>query len=213
MSLFIIITLVTEVPTLVLFLLTLSSHNTITIMLVSRQEPLTSTVIHNRSPIIILKPLSPAVIIVIVASGIVIVVMAMAVGVGVGPTAGAFRLGALAGAELITRAVVREVPLLSALEAAIGVAVDALADELGGAAVVGGDGGGEGAAVEHLPVHLRGRIVRVVARHELDEGHAAAEARVAVLEDGDARDAAEGGEERVEVGVREGVVDVRNVQR
>lgn len=211
MSLFIIITLVTEVPTLVLFLLTLSSHNTITIMLVSRQEPLTSTVIHNRSPIIILKPLSPAVIIVIVASDIVVVVMAMAVGVG--PTAGAFRLGALAGAELITRAVVREVPLLSALEAAIGVAVDALADELGGAAVVGGDGGGEGAAVEHLPVHLRGRIVRVVARHELDEGHAAAEARVAVLEDGDARDAAEGGEERVEVGVREGVVDVRNVQR
>lgn len=211
MSLFIIITLVTEVPTLVLFLLTLSSHNTVTIMLVSRQEPLTSTVIHNRSPIIILKPLSPAVIIVIVASDIVVVVMAMAVGVG--PTAGAFRLGALAGAELITRAVVREVPLLSALEAAIGVAVDALADELGGAAVVGGDGGGEGAAVEHLPVHLRGRIVRVVARHELDEGHAAAEARVAVLEDGDARDAAEGGEERVEVGVREGVVDVRNVQR
>lgn len=211
MSLFIIITLVTEVPTLVLFLLTLSSHNTITIMLVSRQEPLTSTVIHNRSPIIILKPLSPAVIIVIVASDIVVVVMAMAVGVG--PTAGAFRLGALAGAELITRAVVREVPLLSALEAAIGVAVDALADELGGAAVVGGDGGGEGAAIEHLPVHLRGRIVRVVARHELDEGHAAAEARVAVLEDGDARDAAEGGEERVEVGVREGVVDVRNVQR
>lgn len=211
MSLFIIITLVTEVPTLVLFLLTLSSHNTVTIMLVSRQEPLTSTVIHNRSPIIILKPLSPAVIIVIVASDIVVVVMAMAVGVG--PTAGAFRLGALAGAELITRAVVREVPLLSALEAAIGVAVDALADELGGAAVVGGDGGGEGAAIEHLPVHLRGRIVRVVARHELDEGHAAAEARVAVLEDGDARDAAEGGEERVEVGVREGVVDVRNVQR
>jgi len=124
------------------------------------------------------------------------------------PTAGAFGLGALAGTELVARAVVREVAVGAALEAAGSVAIDALADELGRAAVVGGDGGGEGAAVEDLPVHLRGGVARVVAGDELDECDAAAEARVAVLEDRDARDSAEGGEERVEIGIGERVIDV-----
>ena len=101
---------------------------------------------------------------------------------------------------------------LAALEAAAGVGVDALADELGGAAVVNGDGGGEGAAVEDLAVHLCGGEAGVLTGDELDEGDAAGEAGVAVLEDGDAGDATERGEERVEVGVGEGVVQVGHVK-
>ncbi|KAJ1428348.1 Peptidase S8/S53 domain [Sesbania bispinosa] len=87
---------------------------------------------------------------------------------------------------------VREVAGSPTLEAAGGVSVHALADELGGAAVIGGDGGGESAAVEDLMVHFRGGTASVVAGNELDEGNAAAEARVAVFEDGYASDAAEG---------------------
>ena len=53
----------------------------------------------------------------------------------------------------------------------------------------------------------------VVAGHELDEGDAAAEARLPVLEDSHARYLSRGGEQRVEVGVGEGIVDVRDVER
>jgi len=100
------------------------------------------------------------------------------------------------------------VPVGAALEAAGSVTVDALTDELGRAAVVGGDGGGEGAAVEDLPMHLRGGVARVVDGDELDERDAAAEARVAVLEDRHARDSAEGSEKRVEIRIGERVIDV-----
>lgn len=102
-------------------------------------------------------------------------------------------------------------PLGAALKTAGGVAVNALADELRGAAVVSGDVGGEGAAVEDFSVHSGGGGASILAGDELDKGDAAAEAGGAVLEDGDAGDAAEGGEENVEVGVGEGVVDVGDV--
>lgn len=102
---------------------------------------------------------------------------------------------------------------LSALVAAGLVLVDPAADELGGAAVVGGDGGGEGALVEELSVHLRGGAAGVCGGDEEDEGDAAAAAGEAVLEDGDLGDLAEGGEDGVEVGVGEGVVEVAHVDR
>lgn len=102
---------------------------------------------------------------------------------------------------------------LSALVAAGLVLVDPAADELGGAAVVGGDGGGEGALVEELSVHLGGGAAGVGGGDEEDEGDAAAAAGEAVLEDGDLGDLAEGGEDGVEVGVGEGVVEVAHVDR
>jgi len=61
-------------------------------------------------------------------------------------------------------------------------------------------------------VHLMRRREGVGGGDELDEGHASADARGAVLEDGDARDLAEGGEQRVEIGVCERVVEVRHVE-
>ena len=95
--------------------------------------------------------------------------------------------------------------------------VDALANELRDVAVVGGDGGGKGATIEDLPVHLRHHIACDVAQHKLDEGPPPPPpppvvVRVAVLEDNDIRSVAKVGEECVEVRVREGVVNVRNVQ-
>lgn len=60
-------------------------------------------------------------------------------------------------------------------------------------------------------MHLSGSRDGVVSGDELYESDSAAEARVAVLEDGDASDLAEGGEEGVEVGVGERVVEVGDV--
>lgn len=102
-------------------------------------------------------------------------------------------------------------PFHSALVAPALVPVNPLPYELRRSAVIGGDGGGELTAVKDLPVHLACRGSGIVSGDELDEGDSAAEARVAVLEDGDACDLAEGGEEGVEVGVGEGVIEVGDV--
>lgn len=118
---------------------------------------------------------------------------------------------ALPGAELVLGALIGEVAGLAALIAAGLVLVNPAADEFGGTAVVGGDGGGEGALVEELAVHLGDSAAGVVGRDEEDEGDAAAAAGEAVLEDGDLADLAEGGEDGVDVGVGEGVVQIANV--
>jgi len=123
------------------------------------------------------------------------------------------RRGPLAGPELVAGALIGEVPLLAALVAPRLVAVHAAADELHGTAVVDGDGGGERAPVEHLAVHLGCRGRGVLAADEEDESDPAAAPGVAVLEDGDARDAAEPGEEEVEVRVGEREVQVGHVHR
>lgn len=100
--------------------------------------------------------------------------------------------------------------LLAALVAAGLVAVDAAADELGGAAVVLRDGGGEGAAVEDLAVHLGGGGGGVLAADEEDEGHAPAAAGVPVLRTV-TRATRPKREKRVEVGVGEREVEVGHV--
>lgn len=103
--------------------------------------------------------------------------------------------------------------LVAALVAATLVLVDPPTDELGGSAVVGGDGDGEGAAVEDLAVHSPDGGGGIVAGDEEDEGDAAAPAGDPVLEDGDAGDLPEGGEDGVEIGVGERVVEVGDVDR
>jgi len=60
-------------------------------------------------------------------------------------------------------------------------------------------------------VHLGGRGGGVLPADEEDEGDAAAAAGFTVLEDRDARDAAESGEEEMEIGVGEREVQVGDV--
>uniref|UniRef100_A0A2P2J8W2 Uncharacterized protein MANES_S019300 n=1 Tax=Rhizophora mucronata TaxID=61149 RepID=A0A2P2J8W2_RHIMU len=103
-------------------------------------------------------------------------------------------------------------PALPALVAPALVLINPFPDELGGPAIVHGNGGRDGAAVEDLAVHLAGGGEGVVPGDKLNEGDAAGLAGGAVLEDGDAGDLAEGGEEGVEVGVGEGVLEVRDVE-
>lgn len=123
-----------------------------------------------------------------------------------------FGHGPLPGAQLVLGALVGQVSHIPALVAPGLVLVLTLPDELRGSSVVGRDGGGDGAPIEDLPVHLTRSRERVGGGDELDEGDALADARGAVLEDGDARDLAEGGEERVEIGVCESKVEVRHVE-
>lgn len=121
--------------------------------------------------------------------------------------------GALPGAELVLGALIGEVAGLAALKAVGLVLVNPAADEFGGASVVGGDGGGEGALVEELAVHLGDGAAGVGGGDEEDEGDAAAAAGEPVLEDGDLADLAEGGEDGVDVGVGEGIVQIAHVDR
>lgn len=148
------VTLITEVPNLLSFsLLLLVIHNLI--IPIPPQQPLIGSIINRRSPIILLKPLPTA-----NSSATAVVVLVLAPPPEPFSSAPAASAGALgrwpgAGAELIPGAIIGEVSLGATLEAPGGVGVvHALAYELGGAAVVGGDGGGECAAVEDLAVHL-----------------------------------------------------------
>lgn len=91
------------------------------------------------------------------------------------------------------------------------IPVNPLPYKLRCSAIIGGDGGGEFPAIEDLAVHLVGCGEGVVTGDKLDESDSAAKARVAVFEYGDSGELAEGGEEGVEVGVGEGVVNVGDV--
>lgn len=199
--LIIMITLITEIPSFLNLLPLL-----LLLQLLTQQQPLVGPTIHHGRPIIILKPLTAAL-------PLQFVVPTRLTASSSASASPPFLLRRpLPRPQLVLRALITQVPIGAALVAPALVLVLSLLYKLGGAAVVGGDRGRELPAVEDLPVHLTRGGDCVAARDELDEGDAAALARVPILEDRDPGDLAEAGEESVEVGVGKRVVQVRDVE-
>lgn len=92
-------------------------------------------------------------------------------------------------------------PTLPTLITPTFILINSFLNKLSGAAIISGDGGGEGTAVEDFLVHLAGSREGIVSRDELNKSDAARLAGGPVFEDGDAGDLSEGGEESMEIRV------------